>query len=95
MSTYIHVLHVWREVSRYQCAWMSTDSHDLFWDLRPILNFEPRGKLHPLWRSCPLGVNFVLSGWILSSGDEFCPLGWSYPLGGEILCLPSILLDSR
>jgi hypothetical protein len=35
-------------------------------ELRPILNFTPRGKVGPRGEFCPTGVNFVPQGRILS-----------------------------
>jgi hypothetical protein len=55
--------------------------HHVLPGLRPILNFDPRGKLWPQGWSCPPGVNFV-------------PWVWSYPLGVKFSVHPSILLDS-
>jgi hypothetical protein len=50
--------------------------------VRPILNFAPKGKLWPQRWSCPPGVNFV--SW-----------GWSHPLEVKFSICPSILLNIR
>jgi hypothetical protein len=61
--------------------------------------FTP-GTWGPLLTS-PLGANFtprgefVLQGWIVSSGGEVVLWGWSYPLGVKFSVCPSILLNSR
>jgi hypothetical protein len=44
-------------------------------NLRPILNYTPRGNLWPQGRSCPPGVNFV-------------PWEWSYSLGVKLSVCP-------
>jgi hypothetical protein len=56
--------------------------------LRPILNFDPRGKLWP-------HVKVVPQGWSLSPRGEVIPWGWSYPLGVKFSARPSIILNSR
>jgi hypothetical protein len=51
-------------------------------NLRPILNFTPRGKL------LPLGAKLSPRGELCPPGVNFVPLGVKLSPGSEILCLP-------
>jgi hypothetical protein len=58
-------------------------------NMRPILNFAPRGEL---W---PQGRTLIPKGKFCPPGANFVPKGWSYPLGVKFSVRPSILLNNR